>query len=933
MDTGCSRSVVKICNVEGPLMQRNQEQVTLANGSRVFVGTCTARINVDDKEVTENCIVMNTLPENLDLLLGVDVIAKLGGMVFHNGSVKFGVSSDLVNVCSSGPSDELSGTRITEEGGTKKHNFRIRFDKVWTVSWDWKSDVPDQLPWRKTVLKESKPKDKSTMDILNKWMEKGYLIEYDDEKMGASVGSIPIYGIAQLNKDKIRPVFDFRELNKYIDVYSGSSDVCVEKLREWRRKSNSFAILDLSDAYMQIHVDPAMWRFQSCIINGKKFALTRMGFGLNTAPTIMTEIVRKVLSSDQTINAATGSYVDDIFVDESKVNADEVRCLFKKFGLECKQPERVNDVRKVRVLGVDVKNIDGSIMWNRSNRIRVKDLSESMSRRELYSLCGQLTGIYPIALWLRLACSFLKRTSVGDWDSPVDESVVEKVKWILERVEENDPCRGTWSIGDCKVGTLWCDASSIAMGVLLEVNGKIIEDGSWLRKKDDSRHINIAELEAVVKGLNLCAKWGMTDITIKCDNKSVVSWVNDVITSKSRLNTSAFSELLIRRRLSIIKEICDDFNIMIKIEFVASSLNKADEMTRIPKALTKNVCCVATTSEIERLDNLHKKCHLGAKRMKFLCGIENIQVTDKDITNMIAKCQKCQSIDPAPVKWNHGCVAVRENWYRLAIDVTKYNDRKYLSLIDCGPSRFAIWKEIGDESSYSISPVIDSIFFERGAPSELLVDNYTTFYSKEFVEVCNRWGVELIYRASNRPGGNGIVERNHRTIKRIAARSNITIAEAVWWYNNTPSENKEPPSWMIYSYKCMKPVSHKSDNEIEGSTKGKMYCDYQLVWVKPMGSTRCTQQWLKGQVLKKLSYCKYLVDCNGSRFPRHVADLRARRVECENVKNTALSWDTESEVDEPATTHVKRVRRRPKYLDDYVVDGDSGTDESGGDVG
>ena len=231
---------------------------------------------------------------------------------------------------------------------------------MWTVSWDWKSDVPDQLPWRKTVLKESKPKDKSTMDILNKWMEKGYLIEYDDEKMGVSVGSIPIYGRAQLNKDKIRPVFDFRELNKYNDVYSGSSDVCVEKLREWRRKSNSFAILDLSDAYMQIHVDPAMWRFQSCIINGKKFALTRMGFGLNTAPTIMTEIVRKVLSSDHTINAATGSYVDDIFVDESKVNADEVRCLFKKFGLECKQPERVNDVRKVRVLGVDVKNIDGA---------------------------------------------------------------------------------------------------------------------------------------------------------------------------------------------------------------------------------------------------------------------------------------------------------------------------------------------------------------------------------------------------------------------------------------------------------------------------------------------------------------------------------------------------------------------------------------------
>mgnify|MGYP003542953613 FL=1 len=126
----------------------------------------------------------------------------------------------------------------------------------------------------------------------------GVFVEYYDEKMGASVGSIPIYGIAQLNKEKIRPVFDFREVNKNIDVYSGCSDACVEKLREWRRKSDKFAILDLSDAYMQIRVDQAMWRFQSCTINGKKFTLTRMGFGLNIVPTIMAEIVRKVLSFD-----------------------------------------------------------------------------------------------------------------------------------------------------------------------------------------------------------------------------------------------------------------------------------------------------------------------------------------------------------------------------------------------------------------------------------------------------------------------------------------------------------------------------------------------------------------------------------------------------------------------------------------------------------
>ena len=51
--------------------------------------------------------------------------------------------------------------------------------------------------------------------------------------------------------------------------------------------------------------------------------------------------------------------------------------------------------------------------------------------------------------------------------------------------------------------TVWCDASSIAYGVVLEVDDKKIEDGCWLRKEKDPMHINIAELEAILKGVNM----------------------------------------------------------------------------------------------------------------------------------------------------------------------------------------------------------------------------------------------------------------------------------------------------------------------------------------------------------------------------------------------------------------------------------------------
>ena len=32
-------------------------------------------------------------------------------------------------------------------------------------------------------------------------------------------------------------------------------------------------------------------------------------------------------------------------------------------------------------------------------------------------------------------------------------------------------------------GVVWCDASSIATGVLLEIGGVVAEDAAWLRKK------------------------------------------------------------------------------------------------------------------------------------------------------------------------------------------------------------------------------------------------------------------------------------------------------------------------------------------------------------------------------------------------------------------------------------------------------------------
>ena len=36
---------------------------------------------------------------------------------------------------------------------------------------------------------------------------------------------------------------------------------------------------------------------------------------------------------------------------------------------------------------------------------------------------------------------------------------------------------------------------------MLEVDGRVVEDASWLRNKDEFSHINIAELESILEGV------------------------------------------------------------------------------------------------------------------------------------------------------------------------------------------------------------------------------------------------------------------------------------------------------------------------------------------------------------------------------------------------------------------------------------------------
>ena len=179
--------------------------------------------------------------------------------------------------------------------------------------------------------------------------------------------------------------------------------------------------------------------------------------------------------------------------------------------------------------------------------------------------------------------------------------------------------------------------------------------------------------------------------------------------------------------------------------------------------------------------------------------------TYPDVESVIKNCARCQSVDPAPNRWERGNLEVENSWHCLAIDITHYRLEIYLSIIYYGKnSKYAIWKKLPNEKEATVCFHLEEIFRERGPPWQVLFDNGQTFRSRLINNLYVKWGVSILFHCAYRPSGNGIVEHHHRTIKRMAARSGEDPVKMVYWYNVAPRKNTSErllPYRGIFSYK------------------------------------------------------------------------------------------------------------------------------------
>ena len=132
VDSGCSSSVVSgmLCRLEvwkSTAILTASRKCLLSHG----VGSITLTVT-NRKPLKTNVLVVNSKPLGFDLLLGIDVIKKLGEVhIDELGKAHFAEAAHTL-----GATIELEPT-----------DFRAEFDqrtKSWTVSWKWSGDQPPE---------------------------------------------------------------------------------------------------------------------------------------------------------------------------------------------------------------------------------------------------------------------------------------------------------------------------------------------------------------------------------------------------------------------------------------------------------------------------------------------------------------------------------------------------------------------------------------------------------------------------------------------------------------------------------------------------------------------------------------------------------------------------------------------------------------------
>ena len=215
VDTGCTTTMV---HERLATEVRGEAMVSAFDGREVKCkGTAKVQITVAGEHLERDVTVVSQMVDGVDVVLGMDAIETLGGVKVWRNKVQFG---NICSVAYSGKSPDIVD-----------RDFEAWFDgKNWEVRYYWNEKGEPRV--RNTVSEYTKKltedQQKEYEAEVERWIEDGILVPWEGEVTGV----IPLMAVEQANKNKIRPVLDFRELNENVSCHTGDemTDICSERL-------------------------------------------------------------------------------------------------------------------------------------------------------------------------------------------------------------------------------------------------------------------------------------------------------------------------------------------------------------------------------------------------------------------------------------------------------------------------------------------------------------------------------------------------------------------------------------------------------------------------------------------------------------------------------------------------------------------------------
>ena len=255
VNIGCLVLVIWVCIVARP---EGVSCGTALDGRGVeYRGLGMLDLVVTGISVGVRVVVMDSLVEGVDVVLGMELINQLGGTTICQNKVRFGGLQ-----CSAAVEVETV-PRESAKGGVcsiKDKDFLGVFNgECWTV--DGWMDESNFLPREGQVVGRvvplmavNQPTRGKVGPVLDcQWMDEGIVLPWEGQVIG---GVVPLMAVNQPTKSSVGLVVDYEELNAYVECHTGDdiTDSCGEALQGWGHVDGELVLVDLKAACLRMRV-------------------------------------------------------------------------------------------------------------------------------------------------------------------------------------------------------------------------------------------------------------------------------------------------------------------------------------------------------------------------------------------------------------------------------------------------------------------------------------------------------------------------------------------------------------------------------------------------------------------------------------------------------------------------------------------------------